>query len=100
MSMAGDRANERDYIAASEIGWEDYFPTYKQFINFLEKTPEIRWYKATPNRRAVHAADWKKYWSAHREKPADFFYLRPEVLDAIATAQRRKQERERRKGRS
>jgi hypothetical protein len=97
--MTADRVKS-GYVVASEIGWEDYFPTYKQFVNFLEKTPEIRWYNVTSNRRAVNGADWKMYWSAHTEKPAELLDLRPEVLDAIATAQRRKQEREGRKGRS
>jgi hypothetical protein len=92
--------NDSDYVPASEIGWEDYFPTYRQFTNFLEKTPEIRWKNATPNSRVVHRTDWQRYWSAHSERQADFLDYRPEVLDAIANAQRRKQERDRRKGRS
>ncbi len=87
------------FVLANEIGWEDYFPTYKQFAEFLERTPEIRWKKPTPNSRAVHAADWQKYWSAHTERPSDFLDLRPEVLDAIANAQRRKQEKDHHKRR-
>jgi hypothetical protein len=88
-----------DYVLVSEIGWEAYFPTYKQFVSFLERTPEIRWNKPTPNQRAVHAGDWKKYWSAHTESQSELLDARPEVLQAIANAQLRKQEREQRKRR-
>ena len=75
------------FVAASKIGWNDRFVSYKKIRKFLSETQTIRTRRPRNNRLEVHAGDWIEYWAKQNAAAFDSLDLAP---DAIASAIARK----------